>query len=106
MLKPILPSGAFFTDYNITLFFINEETYGYMATKKIGCQNMSIINLNRNIIRKTNILLCFVFIQIGLGIVTLLSYVTIHVAIAHQLGSLVLFTISIWILKSLPLVSK
>jgi len=65
-----------------------------------------IINLNRSIIRKTNILLCFVFIQIGLGIATLLSYVTIHVAIAHQLGSLVLFTISIWILKSLPLVSK
>jgi len=31
------------------IFFINEETYGYMATKKIGCQNMSIINLNRNI---------------------------------------------------------
>ena len=27
-------------------------------------------------------------------------------AIVHQLGSLVLFTISIWILKSLPLVSK
>ena len=65
-----------------------------------------IINLNRSIIRKTNILLCFVFIQIGLGIATLLSYVTIHVAIAHQLGSLVLFTISIWTLKSLPLVSK
>ena len=65
-----------------------------------------IMNLNRNIIRKTNILLCFVFIQISLGIATLLSYVTIHVAITHQLGSLVLFTISIWTLKSLPLVSK
>ena len=65
-----------------------------------------IMNLNRNIKRKTNILLFFVFIQISLGIATILSYIAIHVAVVHQLGSLVLFTISIWILKSLPLVSK
>jgi|TARA_Y100000389_G_scaffold204319_1_gene256220 hypothetical protein len=31
------------------IFFIDDETYAYMATKKIGCQNMSLINLNRNI---------------------------------------------------------
>ena len=31
------------------IFFIDEEVYGFMATKKIGCQNMSLINLNRNI---------------------------------------------------------
>jgi len=27
------------------IFFLNEEPYAYMATKKIGCQNMSIISL-------------------------------------------------------------
>ena len=65
-----------------------------------------LMNFNSNIKKKTNILLVVVLIQICLGITTLLSYVTILAAIVHQLGSLVLFTISIWILKSLPLVSK
>ena len=65
-----------------------------------------LMNFNSNIKTKTNILLIVVLIQVCLGIATLLSYVAIHVAIVHQLGSLVLFTISIWILKSLPLVSK
>ena len=27
------------------IFFINKDPYAYMATKKIGCQNMSIIDL-------------------------------------------------------------
>ena len=31
------------------IFFLNKEPYAYMATKKIGCQNMSIINLKRKI---------------------------------------------------------
>ena len=65
-----------------------------------------LMNFNSNIKKKTNILLVVVLIQICLGITTLLSYVAILPAIVHQLGSLVLFTISIWILKSLPLVSK
>ena len=65
-----------------------------------------LMNFNSNIKTKTNILLIVVLIQVCLGITTLLSYVAIHAAIVHQLGSLVLFTISIWILKSLPLVSK
>ena len=65
-----------------------------------------LMNFNSNIKKKTNILLIVVLVQICLGITTLLSYVTILAAIVHQLGSLVLFTISIWILKSLPLVSK
>ena len=65
-----------------------------------------LMNFHSNIKTKTNILLIVVLIQVCLGITTLLSYVAIHVAIVHQLGSLVLFTISIWILKSLPLVSK
>ena len=29
------------------IFFINKDPYAYMATKKIGCQNMSIIDLNK-----------------------------------------------------------
>ena len=65
-----------------------------------------LMNFHSNIKTKTNILLIVVLIQVCLGITTLLSYVAIHAAIVHQLGSLVLFTISIWILKSLPLVSK
>ena len=31
------------------IFFVDEEVYGFMATKKIGCQNMSLINLSRNV---------------------------------------------------------
>ena len=65
-----------------------------------------VMNFHSNIKTKTNILLIVVLIQVCLGITTLLSYVAIHAAIVHQLGSLVLFTISIWILKSLPLVYK
>ena len=65
-----------------------------------------LMNFNSNIKKKTNILLFVAIIQICLGITTLLSYVVIQAAVVHQLGSLVLFTISIWILKSLPLVSK
>ena len=31
------------------IFFINNETYAFMSSKKIGCQNMSLINLKRKI---------------------------------------------------------
>ncbi len=31
------------------IFFINNEPYGFMSSKKIGCQNMSLINLKRKI---------------------------------------------------------
>ena len=30
------------------IFYINEERYAFLATIKIGCQNVSIINLDRN----------------------------------------------------------
>ena len=60
-----------------------------------------LMNFHSNIKTKTNILLIVVLIQVCLGITTLLSYVAILPAIVHQLGSLVLFTISIWILKLL-----
>ena len=31
------------------IFYFNSERYAYLATLKIGCQNMSIFNLDRNI---------------------------------------------------------
>jgi len=31
------------------IFFLNDEPYAYMATKKIGCQNMSIISLKSKV---------------------------------------------------------
>ena len=31
------------------IFYFNNQRYAYMATLKIGCQTMSIINLDENI---------------------------------------------------------
>ena len=65
-----------------------------------------INNLPLNIKNKANILLIIVIVQVSLGIATLISNVTIQFAIIHQSGALVLYTVLIWTLKSLPLVSK
>ncbi len=65
-----------------------------------------IKNIDNNLKYKINILLLFIIFQISLGIATLQSYVAIPIALFHQSGALIIFTISIWILKSLPLVTK
>ena len=63
-------------------------------------------NLQNKIKKKVSILLTVVLIQISLGIATLLSYVATPIAITHQLGALIVFSISLWIIKDLPFVSK
>ena len=63
-------------------------------------------NFPLSIKKKVNILLLIIIIQVGLGAATLVSFVATPIAITHQLGALVVYTISIWILKSLPFVSK
>ena len=65
-----------------------------------------IKNLPLSVIRKINILLLVVLIQVSLGIATLMSYVEMPIALIHQSGALILYTVSIWIFKSLPFVSK
>ena len=65
-----------------------------------------IYNFPLIIKKKVNILLFVVLLQVSFGIATLLSYVSLPVAIIHQSGALILYTISIWILKSLPFVAK
>ena len=63
-------------------------------------------NLPLSIKKKVNILLLIVIIQVSFGVATLVSYVATPIAIIHQLGALVFYTISIWTLKSLPFMSK
>ena len=65
-----------------------------------------IKNLPLSVKRKVNILLLVVLIQVSLGIATLISYVEMPIALIHQSGALILYTVSIWIFKSLPFVSK
>ena len=65
-----------------------------------------IKNLPLSVKRKVNILLLVVLIQVSLGIATLMSYVETPIALIHQSGALILYTVSIWIFKSLPFVSK
>ena len=56
--------------------------------------------------KKINWLLFAVVFQVILGIATLISFVAIPLALMHQQGSLILLSISLWIFKRLPLVSK
>ena len=65
-----------------------------------------IKNLPLSVKRKVNILLLVALIQVSLGIATLMSYVETTLALIHQSGALILYTVSIWIFKSLPFVSK
>eukprot|EP00698_Gefionella_okellyi_P012616 TRINITY_DN3412_c0_g1_i10.p1 TRINITY_DN3412_c0_g1~~TRINITY_DN3412_c0_g1_i10.p1 ORF type:complete len:428 (+),score=68.05 TRINITY_DN3412_c0_g1_i10:1322-2605(+) len=44
--------------------------------------------------------------QVGLGITTLLMYVPVDVAAAHQAGSLVLFSTSLWLLRAVKTLPK
>lgn len=64
------------------------------------------IKLSKKIKIKINFLLFTVFFQTVLGIATLLSYVAMSIALTHQLGALIVYSVSIWTLKSLPFVSK
>ncbi len=65
-----------------------------------------IHNLPLSIKKKVNILLLIIVFQVSFGVATLLSYVATPIAIIHQLGALIFYTISIWTLKGLPFVSK
>ena len=80
----------------ITTFILTFLIWFYVQKKK----------LPPNFKRKINILLFFVLIQVGLGVATLLSYVATEAAIVHQIGALIIYSLSIWTLKSLPFVPK
>ena len=58
------------------------------------------INLDANIRKKINILLMLVLFQISLGAATLISYVNITIALSHQFIAIIIYSVSIWILKS------
>tara|TARA_B100001123_G_scaffold87917_1_gene100955 strand:- start:142 stop:1110 length:969 start_codon:yes stop_codon:yes gene_type:complete len=80
----------------ITTFILTFLIWFYVQKKKMP----------PNFKRKINILLFFVLIQVGLGVATLLSYVATEAAIVHQIGALIIYSLSIWTLKSLPFVPK
>jgi cytochrome c oxidase assembly protein subunit 15 len=42
------------------------------------------------------------FMQLGLGISTLISHVNIIVATAHQAGALMVLTLLVWLLHEIP----
>ncbi|MDE0780464.1 MAG: COX15/CtaA family protein [Alphaproteobacteria bacterium] len=46
--------------------------------------------------RAANILLAAAFLQVGLGVSTLLLVVPVHLAACHQAGAMILFTATIW----------
>ncbi|MEE2999477.1 MAG: COX15/CtaA family protein [Pseudomonadota bacterium] len=46
-------------------------------------------------------MLIMVLIQVALGIITLISVVPIFIALLHQIGALILFTISLWAIHTL-----
>ena len=62
--------------------------------------------LHKQIQKKMVLIIFMVILQVILGIGTLLSYVAIPIALTHQLGALILFSLSLWTIKSLPFVSK
>ena len=62
--------------------------------------------LHKQIQKKMALIIFVVTLQVILGIGTLLSYVAIPIALTHQLGALILFSLSLWTIKSLPFVSK
>ena len=62
--------------------------------------------LHKQIQKKMALIIFVVILQVILGIGTLLSYVAIPIALTHQLGALILFSLSLWTIKSLPFVSK
>ena len=53
-------------------------------------------NVSRLVLRPFQAMLIMVFIQVTLGILTLMFVVPIFVASLHQLGALILFTFSLW----------
>ena len=53
-------------------------------------------NVSRLVLRPFQAMLIMVFIQVTLGIITLMTVVPISVASLHQVGALILFTFSLW----------
>jgi len=45
-------------------------------------------------------------VQMSLGIATLLTYVPIHLASAHQTGSITLLTLALWLAHTLRAIPK
>ena len=62
--------------------------------------------LPKQIHKKIILIVLMIILQIILGVATLLNYVPIYLAISHQLGALILFSLLLWTLKSLPLMPK
>jgi len=59
------------------------------------------ISLTVNQRRALGIIAATATVQFGLGIVTLLSFVNLHVAVAHQTGAFILFALSLYLTHSL-----
>ncbi len=53
-----------------------------------------------------NALFCMAFVQVGLGISTLISHVNIVIATAHQAGALTLLTLLVWLLHEIPYIPQ
>jgi cytochrome c oxidase assembly protein subunit 15 len=66
-----------------------------------GARRVGIAGRARRIADGMAVMAC---IQVGLGISTLLLYVPIPVAAAHQAGALVLFTLAVWLTRELSAV--
>ena len=63
-------------------------------------------NIANSILRPFHLMLVMVFIQVALGISTLMFVVPVFVASLHQIGALALFTLSIWSVHNLMYQSK
>lgn len=65
-----------------------------------------ICSKTKQLHKKIILIVLMIILQMILGVATLLNYVPIYLAISHQLGALILFSLLLWTIKSLPLVSK
>ena len=80
---------------------------GYLTTGCVaGLWLYSRKNLPPRAQVAANLLLGMVFVQVALGVATLLTYVPTPTAAAHQSGSVALLSFALWLLHELKRVPK
>ena len=110
-----IPTDLFAVDPKWRNFFEN-PTMVQFQHRLLGLTTLSAICLHALSLRGVPLpprarlalrsLVAMSFVQVGLGITTLLMYVPVNLAALHQSGSLVLLSFAIWLATELKRIPK
>lgn len=102
----LFPMGLVSAFEDVRTVQFDHRMLAYAVTALIGWHYWVVRNADEPIQKSAHILLAVLLVQVGLGIMTLLSIVRIDLALAHQLGALALLSAALYHLDTINRTEK